>query len=216
MNISLVAVARGGVLLFLLLWAFTSFAQADAAPVHWAPAASNPSAERAPADTPLSAAAWGAHGALTLVPLSGVYVASRAHGEQLWVLGAETGAGMLAAWLPSRLLFFRAKDGGPRWSEWSVVTFGTGLVLTPPLAGLGTWALGEWAFDGSLDPGDALLGAMGGAAVGTLLGVAAHGVLELVAPGTRLKPWRQAIALGFVGAGASAGYQWAGGGPKPL
>jgi hypothetical protein len=216
MNISLVAVARGGVLLFLLLWAFTSFAQADAPPVHWTPATRPPSVERAPADTPLSAAAWGAHGALTLVPLGGVFAASRVHGEQLWVTGAETAAGMVAAWIPSRLLFFRAQDGGPRWSEWSVVTFGTGLVLTPPLAGLGTWALGELAFQGSLDGGDALLGAMGGATVGTLLGVVVHELLERVAPGTRLKPWRQAIALGFVGAGASAGYQLAGGGPKPL
>lgn len=215
MNISLVTLARGGVLLFLLLWAFTSFAQADTAPVHWTPPASNPSAERTPADTPLSPAAWGVHGALTLVPLGGMYAASRVHDEQLWVTSAEAGAGMVAAWLPARLLFFRAKDGGPRWSEWSVITFGTGLVLTPALAGLGTWALGEVAFHGSLDRGDALLGAMGGAAVGTLLGVAFHGMLELVAPGTRLKPWRQAIAVGFVGAGASVGYQLAGGGPRP-
>lgn len=215
MNISLVTLARGGVLLFLLLWAFTSFAQADTAPVHWTPPASNPSTERVSADTPLSPAAWGVHGALTLVPLGGMYAASRVHDEQLWVTSAEAGAGMVAAWLPARLLFFRAKDGGPRWSEWSVITFGTGLVLTPALAGLGTWALGEWAFHGSLDRGDALLGAMGGAAVGTLLGVAFHGMLELVAPGTRLKPWRQAIAVGFVGAGASVGYQLAGGGPRP-
>jgi hypothetical protein len=100
--------------------------------------------------------------------------------------------------------------------EWEVSVFGAGLVLTPALAGLGTWALGEWAFHGSRHRGNALLGAMGGAAVGTLLGVVVHGVLEhLAAPGSRLKAWRQSIALGLVGTGATVGYQWAGGGPRP-
>ncbi len=123
---------------------------------------------------------------------------------------------MMAAWLPSRLLFIRAQEAGPRWTELEVSIFGAGLVLTPPLAGLGTWAMGELAFHGSRDAGDALLGAMGGAAVGTLLGVVVHSLLErIAAPGSRLKGWRQAIALGLVGAGATVGYQWAGGGPSP-
>ncbi|WP_224240473.1 hypothetical protein [Hyalangium gracile] len=216
MQISLVALARGAILLWLLLCASTALAQADAPPVHWTSPASNGPSQRSLTDAPLSAGAWWAHGTLTLVPLGGVYGASRVRDERLWATGAQAGAGMLAGWLPSRLLFFRAQDAGPRWTEWSVATFGAGLVLTPPLAGLGTWAMGEWAFHGSRDRGAALLGAMGGAAVGTLLGAAVFGLLEYVTgPGPRLQAWRQSIALGFVGAGATAGYQWAGRGPRP-
>jgi hypothetical protein len=157
-----------------------------------------------------------AHGTLTLVPLGGVYAASRVGDERFWAVGAQAGAGMVAGWLPSRLLFLRPKAAGPRWTELEVSVFGAGLVLTPPLAGLGTWALGEWAFHGSRHRGGALLGAMGGAALGTVLGVVAHGVLEqLAARSSRLGAWRRSIALGLVGAGATVGYQWAGGGPRP-
>jgi hypothetical protein len=40
-------------------------------------------------------------------------------------------------------------------------------------------------------------------------------VLErLSAPDSQLNAWRRGIALGLVGSGASAGYQWAGGGPR--
>lgn len=217
MRISFFCLARGVLLLGLLFWATLSAAQPDSSsPVHGVPEASRASSERAASDVPLSTGAWVAHGSLTLLPLGGVYTASRLEDERLWAVSAQTGAGMLAGWLPSRLLFFRAQEAGPRWMEWEVSTFGTGLVLTPAMAALGTWGMGEGALHGSRDRGSALLGALGGAAVGTLLGIAAHGLLEwLVAPGERLKAVRQFIALGIIGAGATAGYQWAGGGPKP-
>jgi uncharacterized membrane protein YeaQ/YmgE (transglycosylase-associated protein family) len=97
-----------------------------------------------------------------------------------------------------------------------VAKFGVGLVFTPSLAALGTWATGEWLFHGSRDRGGALLGALGGAAVGTLLGLAVHGLLaRLAAPGTKHEGLRQLIAVGFIGASATVGYQWAGGGPRP-
>lgn len=215
MQFSLVAVARGVVLLWLLICASTSFAQTGSPAVHRPPGVLDQPMGRSAADAPLSAGAWWAHGALTLAPLGGIYAASRVHGEQLWATGAQTGAGMVAGWVPSRLLFLRAQNGGPRWQEWSVALFGMGLVLTPPMAGLGTWAMGEWAFHGSLDRGDALLGSMGGALVGTLLGVAVEGLLERIASGPALRAWRQAIGLGLIGVGATVGYQWAGGGPRP-
>jgi hypothetical protein len=215
MRISLVTLARGAVLLWLLLWATTSFAQADSSRVHWTPEASGAPPEPIPPDTPLSAGAWVAHGTLTLVPLGGVYAATRLGNERAWAAGAQTGAGMVAAWIPSGLLFARAQAAGPRWAEWEVSVFGLGLVATPALAGLGAWTLGEWAFHGSQHRERALLGAMGGAVVGTLLGVAAYEALErLAAPGSQLNAWRRGIALGLVGSGATAGYQWAGGGPR--
>jgi hypothetical protein len=96
-----------------------------------------------------------------------------------------------------------------------VAGFGAGLVLTPPVAALGTWGLGELAFAGSQDRGRAFLGALGGAAAGTLLGVVAHGLLEEVVHNRATLNWlRKYITLGFIGSGATVGYQWAGGGPR--
>ena len=216
MRISRVTLVRGAVLLCSLLGAFPALAQPGPTPPLWHPRAGGAPPEESPADAPLSTGTWVAHGTLTLLPLGGVYAASRVGDDRIWAVGAQTGAGMVAAWVPSRLLFLRPQETGPRWMEWEVSVFGAGLVLTPAMAGLGTWALGEWALHGSRHRGDALLGAVGGAAVGTLLGVVAHGALEwLAAPGSGLKAWRQSIALGLVGTGATVGYQWAGGGPRP-
>jgi hypothetical protein len=51
--------------------------------------------------------------------------------------------------------------------------------------------------------------------VGTLLGVAVHGLLEeVVGNSDRLQSVRKYITLGFIGSGATVGYQWAGGGPR--
>src|SRR5688572_608659 len=127
MKISLVTLARGAVLLWLLLWATTSFAQADSAPVPWMPEASSAPRESVPADAPISARSWVAHGTLTLMPLGGVYAASRLGNERAWAAGAQAGAGVVAGWVPSGLLFYRAQEAGPRWAEWVVSLFGVGL-----------------------------------------------------------------------------------------
>ncbi|MBZ4417518.1 hypothetical protein [Myxococcus sp. RHSTA-1-4] len=169
-------------------------------------------------DVPLTAEARVAHGGLALLPLGGSWGATRVGGDtRLGATASETAAGMLLGAMPSRLLFFRPKAyNRSRWVEMEVVAFGAGLVLTPPLTALGTWGLGELAFGRSRDPGDAYLGALGGAAVGALLGVVVHEVLvKLAGPSSHLKTARQLIALGVIGAGATVGYQWAGGGPRP-
>ena len=167
------------------------------------------------ADAPVSAGAWVVYGTSALVPLGGVYGASRLGGERLWVTGAETVAGSVLGWAPAGLLFLHSAESGGRWTELDVAAFGVGLALTPPLAALGTWGLGELAFEGSQDRGRAFAGALGGAAVGTLLGVAVHGLLEEVVGNTDALEWvRKYIALGFIGSGATVGYQWAGGGPR--
>ncbi|MFL5354136.1 hypothetical protein [Archangium sp.] len=177
-----------------------------------------PNASRAAAlmaDAPVSPGAWMAYGTFSLVPLGGVYGASRLGGERLWVTAAETAAGSLAGSLPGGLLFLQPAEAGGRWTELDVASFGVGLALTPPIAALGTWGLGELAFHGSQDRGSAYLGALGGAAVGMLLGVAVHGLLEeVVGNRSKLMWFRKAIALGFIGSGATVGYQWAGGGPR--
>jgi hypothetical protein len=167
------------------------------------------------ADAPLSAGVWVMHGTLALVPLGGVYGASRLEGERLWVTAAETVAGSVTGSLPAGLLFLQSAEAGGRWMELDVAAFGVGLALTPPIAALGTWGLGELAFHGSQERGRAYLGALGGAAAGMLLGVAVHGLLEeVVGNRSRLAWLRKAIALGFIGSGATVGYQWAGGGPR--
>ncbi len=192
-----------------------------------APKAEAPKVEPAPApspantppqvaaDLPISAGAWVAYGTASLVPLGGVYGASRMEGERLWVTAAETAAGSVVGSLTGGLLFLQPANAGGRWAELDVAVFGVGLALTPPAAALGTWGLGELAFDGSQNRGDAFLGALGGAAVGMLLGVAIHGLLEeMVGNSDQLMLVRKYIALGFIGSGATVGYQWAGGGPR--
>ncbi|MCP3136974.1 hypothetical protein [Pyxidicoccus xibeiensis] len=168
-------------------------------------------------ERPLSAGLWAAHGGMTLLPLAGVWGATRVGGDtRLAATASETASGMLLGSLTIGLLFFRPVAPSPeRWLELEVVAFGGGLVLTPPLAALGTWGVGELAFGGSRNRGDAYLGALGGAATGALLGVVAHAVLtKLSGPNARLRAGRELIALGFIGAGATLGYQWAGGGRR--
>ena len=166
-------------------------------------------------DAPVAPGTWATYGAMALVPLGGIYGASRLGGSTVWTSAALTLGGTLVGFLPANLLFLQPAEAGGRWAELDVAAFGAGLVLTPPLAALGTWGLGELALGGSQNPGRAFLGALGGAAVGTLLGVAMHGLLEEVV-GNRpaLRSVRKYIALGFIGAGTSVGYQWAGGGPR--
>ncbi|WP_240358653.1 hypothetical protein [Myxococcus vastator] len=171
-----------------------------------------------PEDVPLPKGAWVAHGGLALLPVAGVWGASRVGGDtRVGATAAQTAAGMLLGAIPSRLLFFRPAAPSPgRWMELETVAFSGGFVLTPPLTALGTWGLGELAFGKSHHPGRAYLGALGGAALGTLLGVIVHEALvTLSKPSARMKSGRRLIALGFIGVGATLGYQWAGGGPRP-
>ncbi|MCP3166196.1 hypothetical protein [Myxococcus qinghaiensis] len=168
-------------------------------------------------DLPLSTGAWVAHGGLTLLPLGGVWGATRVGGDtRLGATAAESAAGMLAGYLPSRLLFMRpVTPGAARWMDLEVAAFTGGLLFTPPLAALGTWGMGEVAFGRSQDQSDAYLGALGGAATGTLLAVAVDALLtEVAEPSTRLKSARSLIGLALIGTGATLGYQWAGGGPR--
>ncbi|MBZ4399268.1 hypothetical protein [Myxococcus sp. AS-1-15] len=170
-----------------------------------------------PEDAPLSTGAWVAHGGLALLPLTGIWGATRVGGDtRLGATSAQTATGMLGGYLPSRLLFFRpATPGSGRFMDLEVAAVGGGLLLTPPLAALGTWGLGELAFGRSEDRADAYVGALAGAAAGTLLAAAVDGLLtKLSEPSTRLQAVRQLIALAFVGSGATLGYQWAGGGPR--
>lgn len=183
-----------------------------------APARTEPPSRSSPhlaTDAPVSTGAWVMYGTFSLVPLGGMYGASRLGGERLWVTASEAVAGSLLGSVPAGLLFLQSAEAGGRYTELEVAAFGAGLVLTPPIAALGTWGLGELAFAGSQDRGRAFLGALGGAAVGTLLGVVVHGLLEEVVGNRGTLQWfRKSIALGFIGAGATVGYQWAGGGPR--
>jgi hypothetical protein len=155
-----------------------------------------------------------AHSGLALLPVGAVWGASRVGDERFWRASIETGAGMLTGSLPSRLLFLRISPGG-RATEFEVAAFAVGLLLTPPLTALGTWGVGEWAFHGSHHRGAAFLGALGGAAVGSLVGVAVYELLDKVAGDTeQLASVRRWVGLGFIGAGSTLGYQWAGGGPR--
>jgi hypothetical protein len=182
-------------------------------PMRLEPAPARPTPK--PPDAPMARGGWVAHGAFTLLPLGAVYGASQLRGEQLWVTALQTASGSLAASLPGKLLFLHPPDAGGRWAELDVAVFGVGLVTAPPLAALGTWSVGEFVLTGSQDRGRTFLGALGGAATGTLLALAVHGLLEELGGNSPAgKQLRELLGVSLIGAGATVGYQWARGEPR--
>ncbi|NRD54661.1 MULTISPECIES: hypothetical protein [Corallococcus] len=161
-------------------------------------------------EAPLSAGTWVAHGGVTLLPLGTVWAATRVGGDtRLGASAAEAAAGTVLASLPGRFLFVHPSYPQGRWMELEVGAFGAAMVVTPPIAALGTWGMGEIAFGDSQDRGHAYLGALGGATVGMLLGIAAHeGLRHLAGSSERLDFLRQYLAFSLIGSGATVGYQW--------
>ncbi|RKG57250.1 hypothetical protein D7X30_21170 [Corallococcus sp. AB011P] len=161
-------------------------------------------------EAPLSAGTWAAHGGVTLLPLGTVWAATRVGGDtRLGASAAEAAAGTVLASLPGRFLFVHPSYPQGRWMELEVGAFGAAMVVTPPIAALGTWGMGEVAFGDSQDRGHAYLGALGGATVGMLLGLAAHeGLRHLAGTSERLDFLRQYLAFSLIGSGATVGYQW--------
>ena len=161
-------------------------------------------------EAPLSAGTWAAHGGVTLLPLGAVWAATRVGGDtRLGATAAEAAAGTALASLPGRFLFVHPSYPQGRWMELEVGAFGAAMVVTPPIAALGTWGMGEVAFNDSQDRGHAYLGALGGATVGMLLGLAAHeGLKHLAGSSERLDFVRRYLALSLIGTGATVGYQW--------
>ncbi|WP_338281782.1 hypothetical protein [Corallococcus caeni] len=161
-------------------------------------------------EAPLSGATLAAHGGVTLLPLGAVWAATRVGGDtRLGATAAEAAAGTVLASLPGRFLFVHPSYPQGRWMELEVGAFGAAMVVTPPVAALGTWGMGEVAFGDSEDRGRAYLGALGGATVGMLLGLAAHeGLRHLAGSSERLDFLRRYLALSLIGSGATVGYQW--------
>ncbi|MBE4752303.1 hypothetical protein G4177_29470 [Corallococcus sp. ZKHCc1 1396] len=161
-------------------------------------------------DARLSGATLAAHGGVTLLPLASVWVATRVGGDsRLGATAAEAAAGTLAASIPGRFLFVHPSYPQGRWQELEVGAFGAAMVVTPPIAALGTWGMGEVAFGDSENRGHAYLGALGGATAGMLLGIAAHeGLKHLAGDSERLATLRRYLAFSLIGTGATVGYQW--------
>lgn len=80
------------------------------------------------------------------------------------------------------------------------------------LGALGTWGTGE-LLHGSRAPGAAFGGAIAGAVLGELVGMGLSYLLRNVPD--EFKPLTLGITVGFIGSGASVGYQLLGGGPRP-
>lgn len=158
----------------------------------------------------LSGATLAAHGGLTLLPLASVWAATRVGGDtRLGATAAEAATGTLLASLPGRFLFVHPSYPQGRWLELEVGAFGAAFVVTPPIAALGTWGMGEVAFGDSEQRGRAYLGALGGATAGMLLGIAAHEALRhLAGSSERLATLRGYLAFCLIGTGATVGYQW--------
>lgn len=161
-------------------------------------------------DAPLSRGTRAAHGALTLLPLGTAWVATRVGGDpRLGATAAEAAAGTLLASVTGRFLFVHPSYPQGRWLDLEVGAFSAAFVVTPPFAALGTWGMGEVAFGGSEQRGDAYLGALGGAAAGMLVGLAAHAALRrLAGTSERWEFVRRYLAYTCIGTGATLGYQW--------
>ncbi|RKH08261.1 hypothetical protein D7V97_20065, partial [Corallococcus sp. CA053C] len=161
-------------------------------------------------DAPLSGGTYAVHGALTLLPLGTAWAATRVGDDsRVGATAAEAATGALLGSLPGRFLFIHPSYPQGRWLDVEVGTFSAAFVVTPPVAALGTWGLGEVAFGDSEDRGSAYLGALGGATAGMLLGLAAHeGLRHLAGSSERWETVRRYIAYACIGTGATLGYQW--------
>ena len=161
-------------------------------------------------DAPLSRSTLAAHGALTLLPLGTAWAATRVGGDaHLGATAAEAATGTLLAAVPGRFLFVHPSYPQGRWLDVEVGAFTAAAVVTPPLAALGTWGMGEVAFGGSEQRGRAYLGALGGATAGMLVGLAAHAALRhLAGTSERWELVRRYLAYTCIGSGATLGYQW--------
>jgi hypothetical protein len=145
---------------------------------------------------------------------TGAFGASEINDERFLFTGGQVLGGAALSLLPAMALDAYSPARG-----WGIGTagamrfmfFSAGALTAPLLGAVGTWGMGE-LLHGSRSPGAAFGGAVAGAAVGTLLSI---GVTLLLKDLPReLQPATLGLTLGFIGSGATLGYQALGGGPR--
>lgn len=145
---------------------------------------------------------------------AGAYGASRIHGASFLLTGGTAVGGAALSLWPAMALDENAPWRGGWGPEGALrlFLFSAGAVGAPMLGALGTWGTGE-LLHGSRAPGAAFGGAIAGAVLGELVGMGLSYLLRNVPD--EFKPLTLGITVGFIGSGASVGYQLLGGGPRP-
>lgn len=149
--------------------------------------------------------AYVGHGGVALLPVAAWIAASTAANQAVWESAINAASGALVGFVPSQLGYVYGNPNRARWREVDITLLTLSIVLTPPLAGLGTWGSQQLFFGGSGSPGWAYLGATGGALIGHLAGLAFVGLLDQHLNVPELAGFRFSLALAFVGTGAALG-----------
>lgn len=149
--------------------------------------------------------AYVGHGTVALLPTAAWVGASTAANQPIWQSAINVASGVLVGFVPSRLGYVYGNPTRARWREVDITLLTLSIVLTPPLAGLGTWGSQQLFFGGSSSPGWAYLGATGGALIGHLAGLAFVGLLDQHLNAPELAGFRFTLGLAFVGTGAALG-----------
>ncbi|WP_375769123.1 hypothetical protein NR798_46900 [Archangium gephyra] len=150
------------------------------------------------------------------VPLvAGSLSAGRINDQRVLLMGGQALGGAALSVLPSMWL-----DGSSPWRGWGpgmggaikMTTFSAGALTAPLLGAVGTWGTGE-LLQGSRNPAAAFGGVLAGAAVGTLLSLGVNYLLRELP--REFQPATLGLTIGFIGSGATIGYELLGGGPRP-
>ncbi|MCP3141597.1 hypothetical protein [Pyxidicoccus xibeiensis] len=149
----------------------------------------------------------------TSVPLvAGSLGAGRMHDQRFLRMGGQALGGATLSLLPSMWL-----DEGSPWQGWGpggtlrLLEFSAGVVTAPLLGAAGTWGTGM-LLQGSRNPAAAFGGALAGAFVGALLSLGVNYLLREFP--VAFQPARLGLTVGFIGSGATVGYDLLGGGPR--
>lgn len=147
------------------------------------------------------------------VPLvAGSLGAGQIHDQRFLLMGGQALGGATLSLLPSMWI-----DEGSPWRGWGpggalrFLEFSGGTVTAPILGAVGTWGTGM-LLQGSREPAAAFGGALAGAFVGTLLSLGFNYLLRDLP--IEFQPARLGLTIGFIGSGATVGYELLGGGRR--
>lgn len=157
--------------------------------------------------------AWVGHSVAVLIPAAGLVSATVAQTGPSPALhvGINVLSASVLGLVPARLGYTYGNPTRPRWREIDVAILGLSLVLTPPLAALGSFGSQSLFFESYQHPWQAYGAATAGALVGHLTGMIINEFLGSRLPMPELAGYRFVIGLSCVGIGATLGQTLFGG-----
>ena len=157
--------------------------------------------------------AWVGHSVALMIPAAGLVGAGLANPSARPVVatGVSALSGAVLAYIPAGLGYAYGNPTRPRWREVDVAIFGLSMVLTPPLAALGSFGSQSLFFERFEHPWRAYGAATAGALVGHLTGLILNDLLLRRLPLPELGGYRFLLGLSCVGIGAAFGQSLLGG-----